>query len=244
MTALLAGLAVFLVAAGFRQPATCVVVAPYVGDTVVGSGRARLVVSEEVFLWGGLGGVLGAVLLPLPWMFGLFLGCGSGLVAEVMSRRRSRRRRLRRLGYELPAIADLLGLYVLSGESVLGAMRRVCAEASGVAAVELSEIVDSVDAGSALVEAVHDAAGRSAHPDGARLYEFLAQAHRSGARLVDALEIFAADRRSAIGREMTEEGARRALVGYGPILGLMIPTTLAFLIYPTLAGLDALAAAP
>jgi hypothetical protein len=43
---------------------------------------------------------------------------------------------------------------------------------------------------------------------------------------------------------MTEEGGRRALVGYGPILGLMIPTTLAFLIYPTLAGLDALAAAP
>jgi len=244
MTALLAGFAVFLVAAGLRQPATSTVIAPYVGDTIVGSGGARLVVPEEVLLWSGIGAVLGAVLLPLPWMLGLLLGGGSGLVAGVMSRRRVRQRRRRQLGYELPAIADLLGLYVLSGESVLGAMRRVCVEASGVAATELSEVVDSVDDGAPLVVAVHDAARRSAHPDGARLYEFLAQAHRSGARLVDALEIFAADRRSAIGRDMAAEGGRRALAGYGPILGLMIPTTLAFLIYPTLAGLDALAAAP
>lgn len=244
MTALLAGLAVFLISAGIRQPATSAVVAPYVGDTGVGSGGVRFVISEGVFLWGGIGAVLGAVLLPVAWVLGLFLGGGFGVVGELASRRRLRKRRRRRLGYELPAIADLLALYVLSGESVLGAMQRVCAEASGVAATELTHAVESVDEGTALVEAVRDAARVSAHPDGARLYELLAQAHRSGARLVDALEIFAADRRSAIARDMTEEGGRRALIGYGPILGLMIPTTLAFLIYPTLAGLDALATAP
>lgn len=244
MTALLAGLAVFLIAAGLRQPATSGVVAPYVGYSIAASRKVGLVISDEVILWSGIGSVVGAVALPVPWVFGLLLGGGAGFFTELTSRRRSRRRRRRRLGYELPAIADHLALYVLSGESVLGAMRRVCADATGVAGAELSDAVTAVDEGSALVEAVRDVAGRSAHPDAARLYELLAQAHRSGARLVDALDIFAADRRSAIGREMTEEGGRRALIGYGPILGLMIPTTLAFLIYPTLAGLDALAAAP
>ena len=52
--------------------------------------------------------------------------------------------------------------------------------------------------------------------------------------------MFAVDRRAALEREMAIEGGRRALTGYGPILGLMIPTTLLFLMYPTLAGLDAL----
>ena len=244
MTALLAGLAVFLIATGVRQPATTMVVAPYVGDPVAVLSKARREFSEGALLWGGIGAVVGAMLLPVPWVPGFLLGGGSGLLAEATARRRALRRRRQRLGYELPAIADLLALYVLSGESVLGAMRRVCDEASGVAVTELASAVGLVDEGSALVEAVRDSARRSAHPDGARLYEMLAQAHRSGARFVDALEIFAADRRSAIAREMTEEGGRRALAGYGPILGLMIPTTLAFLIYPTLAGLDALAATP
>ncbi|MEE8498538.1 MAG: type II secretion system F family protein [Acidimicrobiia bacterium] len=244
MTALMAGIAVFLISAGFRQPATSTVVAPFVGSGAVGSGKTHFALPEESVLWSGIGAVLGAMLVPIPWALGLLVGGGVGLALEAGLRRRARARRRRQLGFELPAIADLLGLYVLSGESVLGAMRRVCVEASGVAATELGGAIDSVDEGSALVEAVRDAARRSSHPDGARLYELLAQAHRSGARLVDALEIFAADRRSSIAREMTEEGGRRALVGYGPILGLMIPTTLAFLIYPTLAGLDALAAAP
>lgn len=244
MTALMAGLAVFLIAAGFRRPATSVVVAPYVGGAVVGFGKEHFVLPEESVLWSGIGAVLGAVLVPIPWVLGLLVGGGFGLASEFGLRRRARNRRRRQLGFELPAIADLLGLYVLAGESVLGAMRRVCTEASGVAATELGAAIDLVDEGSALVEAVRDAARRSSHPDGARLYELLAQAHRSGARLVDALEIFAADRRSSIAREMTVEGGRRALIGYGPILGLMIPTTLAFLIYPTLAGLDALAATP
>lgn len=242
MTAILFGLAVFLVATGIKQPAMTMVVAPYVGTAVGGSGASPINFPEESVLWSGIGAVLGAVLIPVPWVMGLLLGGSTGFIVELGLRRRVRVRRRRRLGFELPAIADLLSLYVLSGESVLGAMRRVHSEASGVAASELGQAIELVDGGSALVEAVRDVARRSSHPDGARLYELLAQAHRSGARLVDALEIFAADRRSAIARQMIEEGGRRALIGYGPILGLMIPTTLAFLIYPTLAGLDALAA--
>jgi len=244
MTALLVGLAVFLIVIAGRRPATSSVIARYVSGPVVtpdGSGRH---LPEDLMLWTGIGAVSGALLLPILWSLGLVLGAVSGAVAATGLQRRRRRRRRRRLGYELPAIADLLGLYVRSGESVHGAMRRVCVEASGIAVSEMSQAIESIDDGTALVEAMRGAASESVHPDGARLYELLAQAHRSGARLVDALEIFSADRRSAIARDMTEEGGRRALIGYGPILGLMIPTTLAFLIYPTMAGLDALAAAP
>jgi len=244
MTAVLVGLAVFLIVAAGRRPAMSTVVAQYVSDPIVVSGDAGRDLPEDLMLWIGIGGVSGSLLLPIPWLQGLVVGAGSGLVAVMWSQRRRRRQRNRRLGYELPAIADLLGLYVRSGESVHGAMRRVCIEATGIAASEMSRAIDSIDGGTGLVEAMRNSARDSAHPDGSRLYELLAQAHRSGARLVDALEIFSADRRSTIARDVAEEGGRRSLIGYGPILGLMIPTTLAFLIYPTLAGLDALAAAP
>jgi tight adherence protein C len=244
VTALLAGLSVFLIVAAGRRPATSTVIGRYVGGPLVSSARGGRDVPEDALLGTGIGAVTGSLLLPVPWSLGLVAGAFCGFAIAVGSQRRRRRRRARRLGYELPAIADLLGLYVRSGESVHGAMRRVCVEATGIAASEMSSAIESIESGTALVEAMRTAAGKSVHPDGARLYELLAQAHRSGARLVDALEIFSADRRSAIARDMTEEGGRRALIGYGPILGLMIPTTLAFLIYPTLAGLDALAAAP
>jgi len=39
-----------------------------------------------------------------------------------------------------------------------------------------------VDHGTGLMDAMHDAARDSAHPDGSRLYEILAEAHRNGAR--------------------------------------------------------------
>jgi Flp pilus assembly protein TadB len=100
----------------------------------VESRKTHFALSEESVLWAGIGAVLGAMLVPVPWALGLVMGGGVGWALEAGLRRRARARRRRQLGFELPAIADLLGLYVLSGESVLGAMRRVRAEASGVAA--------------------------------------------------------------------------------------------------------------
>ena len=67
---------------------------------------------------------------------------------------------------------------------------------------------------------------------------------RQGGRLADALTGLAADYRAGLERELVAEGGRRALSTYGPILALMIPVTLLFLMYPTLAGLRELSAGP
>lgn len=244
MIGLLLGFSTFLLISAFRLPAMSVVVGRYLDGSDLPIEGASFRLPGWIVPFAAVGAVAGGVLAPLPVAAGATVGSLLGLAAGWMSTQRTRSRQSRRLGFELPAIADLLALYVLSGESVHGALERVCSEASGVAVSEITTAVGEIDAGSGLMEAMHRAARGSAHPDGSRLYEMLAEAHRNGARLADALEIFAADRRSSIGRQIVQEGGRRALAGYGPILGLMIPTTLAFLIYPTLAGLDALAAGP
>lgn len=72
------------------------------------------------------------------------------------------------------------------------------------------------------------------------MYDLLGHAHRTGGRLADALADLAVDYRASLARDLTAEGGRRALAAYGPILALMVPVTLLFLMYPTLAGLGAL----
>ena len=84
----------------------------------------------------------------------------------------------------------------------------------------------------------------ASHPDASRLYDLLGHAHRTGGALADSLTALAADYRAARIRDLTAEGGRRALASYGPILALMIPVTLLFLMYPTLAGLNALSSRP
>ena len=45
----------------------------------------------------------------------------------------------------------------------------------------------------------------------------------------------------ALERDITEQGGKKAVAAYGPVLALMVPTALAFLLYPTLVGLQGLA---
>ena len=137
-------------------------------------------------------------------------------------------------------MADTLALSVLAGESVAGAMERFVGSSSGVAAEELGQALAQHRGGGGLAEALARAATTSAHAEAGRLYDLLGHAHRTGGRLADALADLAVDYRATLARDLTAEGGRRALAAYGPILALMVPVTLLFLMYPTLAGLAAL----
>lgn len=172
------------------------------------------------------------------------LGAAAGWLIFGMRLTTLAQRRARRLRFELPVVADALALQVLSGESVESALDRFVAASDGVAAEDLTAVLAAHRDGSSLAEALHDAAGRTPVGDAARLYGLLAHAHATGGRLADALVELSTDLRAGLAREMTAEGGRRALAGYGPILGLMVPVALLFLLYPTLVGLRQLAGGP
>ena len=139
-------------------------------------------------------------------------------------------------------MADTLALHILAGESVATAIGRFTTVARGVAAEELRAVLPMASGG--LEESLRQASVVTAHPEGARLYDLLGHAHRTGGRLAEALTDLAVDFRAGLARDLTAEGGRRALTTYGPILALMIPVTLLFLMYPTLAGLSALSSTP
>jgi tight adherence protein C len=168
------------------------------------------------------------------------LGAAAGVLAQRIRRKRAADNRASRLLRELPTVADTLALSVLAGESVGGAIERFVSSSRGVAAEELGEALADHRAGSGLAEALARTASSTAHAEAGRLYDLLGHAHRTGGRLADALADLAVDYRAALARDLTAEGGRRALAAYGPILALMVPVTLIFLMYPTLAGLNAL----
>lgn len=174
----------------------------------------------------------------------LLIGGATGLLAFNVWLTTRRERRSARLAQELPTVADAIALGVLAGEPVSGAIERYSLDANGVAAEELHHCLEAYRSGHGLPEILQAMSKRTAHADAGRLYSLLANAHQAGGRLADALTGLAADYRAGLERDLVAEGGRRALSTYGPILALMIPVTLLFLMYPTLAGLRELSAGP
>jgi tight adherence protein C len=240
MSAALFALGVFLAVTAIRRPG--VPLEPFLATGMQpppGGGRRVLRVPGGA-LAGAVAGALLAAAGPASPVVLVALGAAAGTVGHraVESSRRQRRGRL--LAQELPTVADTIALHIRAGESVSMALHRFVSSGRGVAADELRAALAAEDEGLAM--ALRNAASTSAHPEAARLYDLLGYAHRTGGRLADALGSLAAAYRSDLADAVTAEGARRSLAVYGPILALMVPVTLVFLMYPTLAGLRALAA--
>lgn len=172
------------------------------------------------------------------------LGAAAGWLLFGMWLSTKRERRARRLRFELPVVTDAVALHIVAGESVATAVERFTKQSDGVASQEFAVALDEVSAGRGIAEALQRNAHRTADPEATRLYTLLAHAHDTGGRLGDALSQLGADYRAALSRDLTAEGGRRALATYGPVLALMVPVTLLFLLYPTLAGLRSLAGSP
>jgi len=172
------------------------------------------------------------------------LGAATGWLVFGMWVSTRKERRARLLRFELPVVTDALSLHVIAGESVATAIQDYADGSTGVAAAELHIALDDIASGRGIAEALQRNVHRTADPEAARLYTLLAHAHDTGGRLADALGDLGTDYRAALARDLTAEGGRRALTTYGPVLALMVPVTLLFLLYPTLAGLRSLAGGP
>jgi pilus assembly protein TadC len=168
------------------------------------------------------------------------LGAAGGYFVWSSRRTNAQARKARNLRFELPIVADAIALHVVAGDSVHQSIRSVTQDMTGVAVDELTSVLTRQDEGSGLTESLREAGEATVHQDGRRLYDLLGHAHESGGRLALMLAELSVDLRAGIERDLTAEGGKRAIATYGPILALMVPTALLFLLYPTLLGLRAL----
>lgn len=203
--------------------------------------RARQVVWSVAGLAVGLGLALllaatrGAAAVPLVALVVLAGGCGYVACDQALTMRV--RRREERLLAELPTVAELLALAVAAGESPPAALERVASTARGELAAEIRHMVAEVRAGAPVTNALTALADRSGLPPLSRFAEGVVVALERGTPLADVLRSQANDVREAGRRSLLEAGGRKEILMMVPVVFLVLPVTVVFAVYPSLATL-------
>lgn len=175
---------------------------------------------------------------PLSILVAAILGGSSGVVAREWWLSKQIAQRRERVRQEMPAALDLLTLAILAGESVPAAFARVASLLDGDVGRSLRHVVASMRAGTSVPAAIEEFATLLPHPSAARLVDSLAVAMERGAPVADTLRGQAEDLREGRRRDLLEMGGRREIAMLVPIVFLILPTIVAFVLLPGLVSLD------
>lgn len=203
--------------------------------------RARQVV------WTVLGLAVGLVLAlllaatrgssPVPLLALVLLAGVSGFVLCDQQLSRAIGRREERMLAEFPTVAELLALAVTAGEGPLPALERVATTARGELSGEIAAMLAEVRAGAPIATALVAMADRTGLPALTRFSEGVAVALERGTPLADVLRAQAQDVRESGRRALMEAGGKKEVAMLVPVVFLVLPVTVVFAVFPSLATL-------
>ncbi|MDQ3767554.1 MAG: type II secretion system F family protein [Actinomycetota bacterium] len=141
---------------------------------------------------------------------------------------------------ELPVAIDLVTLSILSGESVPAAFARVADVLGTGMGAEFKRVVSDIRAGAPVTHALEAMKERLPSAGIARFIDALITGIERGSPLAEVLRAQADDGREARRRQLLELGGRREVLMLIPVVFLIMPTVVAFALYPGLVALDLL----
>jgi tight adherence protein C len=193
-------------------------------------------------LWGlagaaiGVGVVLAASRVqsvPLPiQVLAVALFTATGVVARELLVQQTAKRRLARLGEELPVVLEFLTLSLSAGEGISDALRRVARTGRGELAAELAQVVAAVGTGLPLAETLQRLAADLDLPPFTRCVEQIVGALERGTPLAEVLRAQAQDARDDAKRALLETAGKKEVGMLVPLVFLILPVTVAFAIFP------------
>ncbi|GAA2101566.1 type II secretion system F family protein [Brevibacterium salitolerans] len=148
------------------------------------------------------------------------------------------RARERRIMTEFPTVAELLALSMTAGEGTVDALERVCRSTSGELSGELGRALAEVRTGTPLVEALDALGQRTQNPSIVRFVDGIAVATSRGTPLAEVLRAQASEVREHGRRTLMELSGRKEVGMLVPVVICVLPVTVLFAVYPTLAVLD------
>lgn len=210
-------------------------------DETVEHFRARQLAWTVTGLAAGLGA---AILLgwtrPAPGIVlaaVVVLGGAAGYAACDQALTWSVHRREERMLAEFPTVADLLALAVAAGEGPAAALDRVAQGTTGELSRELTRVTWAVRAGAAVPDALTAMSARTGCVPLSRFADTVAVALERGTPLAGVLQSQAQDVREAGRRALMESGGRREIAMLVPVVFLILPVTVVFAVFPSLAAL-------
>lgn len=213
------------------------------------AGRAETVEQFRAgqVVWGALGlagGLALALVLaatrgaqPAPLVLLVLLVGLAGAAARDYQLSRDVAARESLLLAELPTVAELLALSVSAGEGAVGALERVVRTTRGELSGELAATLADARSGTPLTVALERLADRTGLPGLARFAEGVAVAVERGTPLAQVLRAQAQDVREQGRRALMESGGRKEVLMMVPVVFLILPVTVMFAAFPSLAVL-------
>lgn len=193
-------------------------------------------------VWAVLGGGLGVAIaiaanrvqsVPVVAQAGIvILFAVGGFVARDYVLQRDARARLARMQAELPTELEFLTLSLSAGEGILDAVRRISRISRGELARELAMVVAETNTGVSFADAVTRTADALQLAPFSRFTEQLTGALERGTPLAEVLRAQAQDARDQAKRELLESAGRKEVAMLVPLVFLILPTTIAFAIFP------------
>jgi tight adherence protein C len=193
-------------------------------------------------VWGAIGagaGVLVAIAasrlqeVPVLLQAGTVILFGvSGFVAGDYARQRAAPARLARMTSELPTVLEFLTLSLSAGEGILEAVKRISRISRGELARELGLAIAEVNTGMPFGDSLTSTAAALELAPFSRFVEQLAVALERGTPLAEVLRAQAQDARDQAKRELLESAGRKEVAMLVPLVFLILPTTIAFAIFP------------
>ena len=215
----------------------------------LGTGQTLDAFRVEQLAWGALGAAAGvgwALLLlasgrALPLLvLGAFaaLGAMGGVLARDHRLTAQARRREERMLAEFPTVAEMLALCVSAGEGPVAALERVAVLSTGETSRELGRTVADGRADGSVVRALERLAARTGVVPVARFADAMAVALERGTPLAEVLRAQAVDAREAGRRALIEAAARKEIAMMVPVVFLVMPVSVVFLLFPGFVGLS------
>jgi tight adherence protein C len=190
---------------------------------VAGGAFGALTVAQgapllAILVLAAIGAVIGPLLID--WMLG----------AQA-------RRRLARIGIQLPAVAELLAFSVAAGETPIAAIDRVAATMEGDLIDELRAAIGDIRGGVPLDLALRGVSERTGSAEVERFVDGLVVSMERGTPLADVLRAQAADARAAQRRALMEIAGRKDVAMLVPVVFFILPTVVLVALFPGLQSL-------
>ncbi|WP_424467283.1 type II secretion system F family protein [Pseudoclavibacter helvolus] len=155
-----------------------------------------------------------------------------GVSARDQALSRAADRRHRRIASEFPTVIEFLSLSLSAGEGVFDSVKRVSRVSTGELAKEFARVVQHVNTGVSLADALHEMSSGVRYRPLDRCVEHMISALERGAPLVEVLRAQAGDARELGKRDLLEAAGRKEVQMLVPLIFLILPTTILFALYP------------
>ena len=146
--------------------------------------------------------------------------------------------RHRRMGVELPTIAELLAFSVAAGEGTGPALERIARTCRGDLAQEIAASVGQTRTGVNLVDALRSMSARIGLPALTRFVDGVVVAVERGTPMAEVLRAQAVDVRAEGVRELLATAGRREIAMLVPVVFLILPTIVVIAVFPGFWGLS------